>query len=101
MSRFSTRGTAHRDMLVDEVGDRLRLESQIIGERWMRLKEATIRVQNHKDAYRRECTELGEKKKAFEEQRREFELEVAATWAAATLTEDEQSCCPEYWWTSF
>jgi hypothetical protein len=57
---------SHRAMLVDEVTDRLRLESQIVGERWMRLKEATIRVQNHKDAYRRECTQLGEQKKVLE-----------------------------------
>ena len=75
--------------MVDEVTDRLRLESQIVGERWMRLKEATIRVQNHKDAYRRECSQLGEQKKTLEEQRKEFELEVSSS-TAATLTEDEQ-----------
>jgi hypothetical protein len=90
MTSYSSTTSSHRDMLVDEVTDRLRLESQIVGERWMRLKEATIRVQNHKDAYRRECSQIGEEKKSLEVERNLFESDVKAKWPAATLTEDEQ-----------
>ena len=37
----SYRGPTHRDLLVDEVADRLKMESDIIGERWRRLKAAS------------------------------------------------------------
>eukprot|EP00946_MAST-07B_sp_MAST-7B-sp1_P004831 g4831.t1 len=91
MSRFATGsrpGTSQRDMLVDTVTDRLRLEAEIVGERWQRLKEATVRVQNHKDAFRRECALLGEEKQALAEARKDFEADVAARWPAATLDDD-------------
>ena len=73
----SFRGPTHRDLLVSEVADRLKMESDIIGERWRRLKAASVRVQNHKDAFRRECAMLAEEKELLEEDRKKFELEVA------------------------
>jgi len=81
----SYRGPTHRDLLVDEVADRLKMESDIIGERWRRLKAASIRVQNHKDAFRRECAMLSEEKELLEKDRKEFEIEVSTKWPAASL----------------
>ena len=83
----SFRGPTHRDLLVSEVADRLKMESDIIGERWRRLKAASVRVQNHKDAFRRECAMLAEEKELLEEDRKKFELEVAEKWPAAALDE--------------
>ena len=91
MSRFAaSAGTSQRDLLVDNVTDRLRLEAGIVGERWQRLKEATVRVQNHKDAFRRECALLGEEKQALEADRRAFEEEVLARWPAAALDDESK-----------
>ena len=85
-----TRGPSHRDMLVRETADRLRLEADIVGERWARLKEATVRVANHQDAFRRECALLGEEKAALAREREAFEEDVRAAWPAATLTAEEK-----------
>jgi hypothetical protein len=79
---------SQREMLVDNVTDRLRLEAGIVGERWQRLKEATVRVQNHKDAFRRECALLGSEKQALEAERAAFEAEVRDRWPAAALDDD-------------
>ena len=84
------RGPSQRDLLVDEVADRLRMESDIIGERWRRLQSAVVRVQNHKDAFRRECAMLAEDQEQLEQDRIEFEKEVAVKWPAAALPEEHQ-----------
>lgn len=83
--------SSQRDLLVDNVSDRLRLEADIVAERWQRLKEATVRVQNHKDAFRRECELIGEEKRALQADRSEFEDDVARRWPAAVLTEEQKS----------
>ena len=75
----SFRGPTHRDLLVSEVADRLKMESDIIGERWRRLKAASVRVQNHKDAFRRECAMLAEEKELLEEEKSLIE-EHLETW---------------------
>jgi hypothetical protein len=86
MASVSTyRGPTHRDLLVTEVADRLKMESDIIGERWRRLKAASVRVQNHKDAFRRECAMIAEEKELLEEDRKQFEIEVSTKWPAAAL----------------
>eukprot|EP00949_MAST-11_sp_MAST-11-sp1_P004813 g4813.t1 len=81
-------GPSHRELLADELNDRIRLESDIVGERWRRLKLAIARVQNHKDGYRRECKMLAEEQLQLKKAREEFEEEVGARWSTANLDDE-------------